>query len=90
MAKFRKKPIIIEAMRFTEENKNRVFQWASEIQNNIQPSFHEDSLCLLVPTLQGEMICFIGDYLIKEPFPTNWRKIYPCKPDIFEKTYEKI
>ena len=32
----------------------------------------------------------IGDYVIKEPFSTDDRKFYPCKPDIFEKTYDLI
>jgi hypothetical protein len=30
------------------------------------------------------------DWIIKEPFPTDDRCFYPCKPDIFEKTYERI
>ena len=88
MAKYRKKPVEVEAMQFTDENKNRVYGWASEIQMNIFPSYEGGKPCLKVPTLEGEMICSLGDYLIKEPFPTDWRKIYPCKPDIFEKTYE--
>jgi hypothetical protein len=45
---------------------------------------------LIIPTLDGEMKASLGDYIIKEPFPTDWRKVYPCKPDIFEKTYEII
>lgn len=58
---------------------------------NIEPSIDVNgNPILIVPTLEGEMICAIGDYLIKEPFPTDWRKVYPCKPDIFEATYEKI
>lgn len=87
--KYRKKPIEVEAFQFTDENKNRVYTWANSIQANINPSFDkENNPTLIVPTLEGEMICQIGDYLIKEPFPTDWRKIYPCKPDIFEQTYE--
>ncbi len=91
MERFRKKPIEIEALRFTNENKDRVYSWATSIQQNIHPAFDEGHQpILIVPTLEGEMICSLGDYLIKEPFPTDWRKIYPCKPDIFEKTYEPI
>lgn len=87
--KYRKKPVVIEAVQFTDENKDAVFRWASSIQMNIAPSFDgENNPILIIPTLDGEMICSIGDYLIKEPFPTDWRKIYPCKPDIFDKTYE--
>jgi hypothetical protein len=88
--KYRKLPVEIEAFPFTDENKNQVYSWASEIQMNIRPGFEGDKSCLKVPTLEGEMICSLGDYLIKEPFPTDWRKFYPCKPDIFNKTYEPI
>jgi hypothetical protein len=31
-----------------------------------------------------------GDYVIREPFPTDDRRFYPCKPDIFEATYEAV
>lgn len=92
--KYRKKPIEIEAVQFTNENKDRVFNWAKEIQNNIYHSWDGEPFksnpVIKVPTLEGEMMCSLGDYLIKEPFPIDWRKVYPCKPDIFEATYEKV
>jgi hypothetical protein len=91
MAKYIKKPVIIEAVQFTNENKDKVLWWAREKQYSIDPSFEKDNKpCIRIPTLEGEMICSLGDYLIVEPFPTDWRKIYPCKPDIFEKTYELV
>jgi hypothetical protein len=87
--KFRKKPIIVEAEQFTDENRNRLYHWACSIQQNVTHGLDSSGLpCLLIPTLEGEMECSIGDYVIVEPFPTDWRKIYPCKKDIFEKTYE--
>lgn len=86
-----KKPIEIEYLQFTNENKDQVYNEVKDIQMNIYPSRDENGEpCLKIPTLEGEMICSIGDYLIKEPFPTDWRKIYPCKAQIFKKTYEKI
>lgn len=88
--KLRKKPIEVDAVQFTDENKDRVYLWAKEIQNNVTHGWEHGKPCLLIPTLEGVMTCSIGDYLIKEPFPTDWRKIYPCKPDIFEKTYEPV
>lgn len=89
--KYKKKPVEIEAVQFTNENKVQVYHWALEIQSNIQASWDEEHKpCLLIPTLEGEMMCSLGDYLIKEPFPNDWRKIYPCKEDIFNKTYEKV
>jgi len=89
--KYRKKPIEIEAIHFIDDNKEYVYHWASEIQQNINISVEGDNMpCLIVPTLEGDMICSLGDYLIVEPFPTDWRKIYPCKEEIFNKTYEKV
>ena len=41
---------------------------------------------LTIHTLEGDMIASIGDYIIKG---VNG-EFYPCKPDIFEKTYEKV
>jgi hypothetical protein len=87
---YRKRPVVIEAVQFTDVNKDEVYNWASQIQMNIEPSTRNEEPVLLIPTLEGEMICNLGDWIIKEPFPTDWRKIYPCKPDIFEKTYEEV
>lgn len=89
--KFRKKPVEVEAVQFTEKNKDQVYNWASQLQGNVYPGTDEnDKPILRIPTLEGEMICSIGDYLIKEPFPTDYRRVYPCKPSIFEQTYENI
>ena len=91
MFKYRKKPTVIEAIKFTNENKEKVYSWAREIQQNIYHEWDkEGNPCLIVPTLEGEMTCSLGDYLIKEPYPNDWRKLYPCKPDIFEQTYEVV
>lgn len=83
---YRKKPVVIEAMQFTNDSKDKVFRWGSELQMNIYPSFQDEKPCLMIPTLEGEMTCSLGDWLIKG---VNG-EFYPCKPDIFEKTYEKV
>jgi hypothetical protein len=88
--KFRKKPVTVEAVQFTDKNKDMVYHWAFQIQGNVYHSWKDENPILLIPTLEGEMVCELGDWLIVEPFPTDWRKLYPCKPDIFEKTYEKL
>jgi hypothetical protein len=91
MKKFTKKPIQVEAVQFTHGNKDQVYTWASSIQQNVFHDWDENKQPILnIPTLEGEMICAIGDYLIREPFPTDWRKLYPCKAEIFEKTYESL
>lgn len=91
MARYRKKPVVIEAVIFASSEKNHVYKWATTIQMDVELGTNENREPILkIPTLEGEMICSIGDYLIKEPFPTDRRKLYPCKPDIFEMTYEEV
>jgi hypothetical protein len=85
---FIKKPIQVEAVQFTDENKGQIYHWAKQLQNNVYHSFDKNNKpILIIPTLEGDMQCSIGDYLIVEPFPTDWRKLYPCKESIFKSTY---
>ena len=77
--KYRKKPVAIEAVQWTGENKKEIFDF---VDTGMQ--FMDDSL--LITTLEGVMIASKGDYIIKG---VNG-EFYPCKPDIFEKTYERI
>ncbi|WP_343668691.1 hypothetical protein [Chitinophaga sp.] len=99
MKKFRKKPVEIEAMQLTIDNIYEVQDWANSIMpsdKQITISFlEEDDLNwrpagLNIPTKEGIMLCCFNDYLIKEPFPTDDRMFYPCKPDMFDLTYEPI
>ena len=86
--KFRKKPVVIEAEQFTLENKDRAFNF---ITCNAYPKFDENNNPIIeIETLEGDMIASLGDWIIKEPFATVDRQFYPCKPDIFEKTYELV
>lgn len=82
--KYRKKPVVIDAWQFTFENKDMVFHNLREINNNIRPDGTLDSPKLIIPTLEGDMTESVGDYIIKG---VNG-ELYPCKPDIFDKTYE--
>lgn len=84
MKKYRKKPIIIEAIQFTDENKNIAF---SCIGCNANASFDESNKPIIkIETLEGEMTARLGDWIIKG---VNG-EFYPIKPDIFEKTYELV
>lgn len=84
MPQFRKKTVIIEAIKYTGDNKREVQDFTNgEARSNTGRSH------LSINTKEGQMICRIGDYIIKEPFDKE-RNFYPCKPDIFEKTYEII
>ena len=78
---FRKKPVVIEAIQFDGTNKE-------EIQNFIGDEIGQDvnSKDLFITTLEGIMIASVGDYIIKGV----QGEFYPCKPDIFEQTYNEV
>lgn len=91
MAKFRKKPVVIEAVQWTGSNLEEVISFTG-----LHPSANKwtwDEYCQVVKdrglkifTLEGRMDASIGDWIIKG---VNG-EFYPCKPDIFEKTYEAV
>lgn len=80
MKKYRKKPVVIEAVQFTGNNVDEILEFAKDSFNN--PSTSE----IVIPTLEGNMMVSIGDYVIKGVDG----EFYPCKPDIFDKTYEEV
>lgn len=82
----KKKQAVIEAMQFTDTDKDRVFRWASSLQANVYPAFRDGKPVLLIPTLEGEMICSIGNYVVRGVKG----EFYPVKPEIFEATYERV
>lgn len=94
MNTYQKKPIRITAVQLTAENAYDVMTWA----NHIQPEDKKITLSidagiiwgLIIPTKEGDMLCSVGDYLIKEPFPTDDRMFYPCKADMFDLTYDLV
>jgi len=84
--RFRKKPVIIEAIRWDGSNKNELLNFAN---TGPAPMWGDDfkigGTKVYINTLEGEMIANTGDWIIRG---VNG-EFYPCKPDIFEKTYEK-
>lgn len=79
MLKYRKKPVIVEAIQWNGENIVEISKFIME------SGFYKDGH-FFIKTLEGEMIARKGDYIIKGAKG----EIYPCKPDIFEMTYELI
>ena len=82
MTKYRKKPVEIEAVKF--DGTDESVEW-------LLPQLKSgeiDKVCnkLYIKTLEGVMESKVGDYVIKG---VN-SEFYPCKSDIFEKTYEKV
>lgn len=100
MTKYRKKPVVIEAVQLTWENWNDMCEFADVGSAENRPcgcyvgpdgkprEGYEttDRLGMKIPTLEGVMIATEGDWIIKG---VNG-EFYPCKPDIFEKTYEPV
>lgn len=91
MSKYRKKPVIIEAEKVDEllikfrEDWSNLPRWVEEAYNNhIITTITTESFD--IKTLEGTMTATKNDYLIKG---ING-ELYPCKKDIFEKTYEKV
>lgn len=81
---YRKKPVVIEAEQFTEEMKDRCYNF---ITCNKAASFDKfGNPILVIQTLEGDMTAVLGDYIIKGV----QGEFYPCKPDIFRETYEPV
>ena len=81
MAKYKKKPVVIEAVRFMIDE--TLPDWFMDrVSDNIIIT-HSDGTCE-INTLEGVMKADKGDYIIKG---VNG-EVHPCKPDIFHKTYE--
>ena len=92
--KYRKKPVVIEAIQYAWSSEEDLYKGITkeEIQDEIS-DFVGSNLELfgsgddmVIETLEGEMIARPGDWIIKG---VNG-EFYPCKPDIFEKTYERV
>lgn len=87
--KFRKKPVVIEAIQW--DDTPETFDRIKELEGKItDPSkmivWHTVHGFLNIPTLEGDHTAKVGDWIIKGVKG----EFYPCKPDIFEQTYEKV
>lgn len=84
--KFRKRPVVIEAMQF------KIGMYDDEIAKFVTCDFDYSTgegdkvYAMTIPTLGGDMDVFDGDWIIKGVAG----EFYPCSPDIFEKTYELV
>jgi hypothetical protein len=90
--KFRKKPIVIEAVQWTgNSNKKEIDTFVGrELETELESETAYVAgqgapiFSLFIPTLEGQMLARSGDWIIKG---VNG-EFYPCKPEIFAKTYE--
>lgn len=87
--KFRKKPIVIDAFKWTgDRDQEEDPEWivAAMKEGSVQIQEVNDKCYMIINTLEGDMIARQGDYIIKGV----QGEIYPCKPEIFLKTYDKV
>jgi hypothetical protein len=90
--KFRKKPVVIEAIQYDGSNGQEIAAWASEgrhpLSNQMVRYIQEapGMYSLRVLTLEGELYARLDDWIIRGVKG----EFYPCKPDIFEATYEAV
>lgn len=85
--RYMKKPVVIEAMQFTRDTWYELIDFTHEqvcCFTKRRPD--EDVYTCIVSTLEGPMTETEGDYIIKG----IQGEFYPCKPDIFEATYETV
>jgi hypothetical protein len=97
MARFRKKPVVIEAVQLNWKNWNEVCDFLGEIISKSNPARYgeasdtcgepgPDYINLNIPTLEGKHTALHGDWIIKGVKG----EFYPCKPDIFKLTYDPV
>ena len=85
--KYRKKPVVIEAVQFTRNNFEEIKEFTNNTAHTLRIEKRMDGKCTcMIPTLEGEHIASEGDYIIRGV----GGEFYPCKPDIFHKTYEEF
>ena len=78
--KYRKKPVIVDAFQWTIHEVPEWWRSAENITVNVQTG------SAFIPTLEGVHEAKIGDFIIKG----IQGELYPCKPDIFDQTYELV
>lgn len=86
--KYRKKPIVVEAIQWVWENWNAIcgFVPVPDVLYVPHEEVGKEKPSLRIKTLEGEHTVSYGDYIIKGVHG----EFYPCKPDIFKETYEEV
>jgi hypothetical protein len=88
--KYRKKPIVVEAIQFTGDNWQEIKEWMWNNGSRRYCTERVDEkgnvIAIILKTPEGYMEAIKGDYIIKGVAG----EFYPCKPGIFEATYEEV
>lgn len=83
MGRYRKKPVVIDADQWLPEKEPHLHENVRMIFRIVADS---GQLCVEIPTLEGTMLARPGDWIIRG---VNG-EYYPCKDEIFQKTYEAV
>lgn len=89
MGYYRKKPVVVEAFKWTgDQTQIEDPLWIVEALKNRTAYFarYGGEIKMVLKTLEGDVTASYGDYIIKG----IKGEIYPCKPDIFEATYDAV
>lgn len=84
--KYKKKPVIVEAIQWTGNANSTVINDFSFIDAYKEGKLRQLEDKLLIDTLEGTMTANVGDYIIKGVKG----EFYPCKPDVFIQTYDLV
>lgn len=84
MPKFRKKPVVIEAIQWQADGIGAAPTLMSKDWESLM--FRRDGCALIIETLKGDLRADPGDWIIRDVAG----EYYPCRPDIFEATYEPV
>jgi hypothetical protein len=93
-SKFRKKPVVVEAMRFATNNESgpgapcmdAIVLWMNQGRASSEQHAWHNGTQIFIQTLEGTMAADCYDWIIKGVKG----EFYPCKPDIFDATYEAV
>ena len=87
ITKYRKRPVVIDAVQFDGTNRREVLSFIyPDMSETALSGADAMSLPVVIGTLEGDMTVSPGDFVIKGVAG----EFYPCKPDIFEATYELV
>lgn len=81
---YRKRPVSVYALRFDGNNADKARAWMNA--SKVNAGYNPEDRSLSIETLEGVMKANEGDFIIQG---VNG-EFYPCKPDIFLKTYEQV
>ena len=92
MPRYRKKPVVVNAYQMTNENALDYWNWPAWLQAGLTKDPMQEGAVIRregeirIQTLEGTQLVSPNDYIIEG----IKGEIYPCKPDIFEATYEEV